>query len=124
MFKKLIAATLFVMCLFAPLTAQAQTIARGSFKGVSIKWSAGSVSIVKTAKGNEIRLGSNFKTKKGPALYVYLGNGKPEKRVAKLKAVEGAQSYIVPSRVDVGDYSKVFIYCVPFNAVFAAARVR
>lgn len=101
----------------------AQTVKSGVIKGQSVKWTTGSVKISKSGAKHVLVLGSNFKTKKGPALYVYLGNDKPEKRIGKLKSINGAQSYDISSRVDVGKYSRVFIYCVPFKAVFGVGRI-
>ena len=92
-------------------------------KGQSVKWTTGSVRILKDGDSHELRLGSNFKTKKGPALYVYLGNDKPEKSIGRLKSITGAQSYSISKRVDVKKYSRVFIYCVPFKAIFGVGRL-
>lgn len=99
-------------------------VKRGTIKGVSVKWTTGSVQIVKTSSGHELRLGSNFKTKRGPALVVFLGNEKPSKRLGKLKAIEGSQTYKIPASVNINEFQKVFIHCVPFNATFGAGRLR
>ena len=88
-----------------------------------MKYTQGSVQIIKEGGTYTINLGSNFKTKSGPALYVYLGNGAPQKRIGKLKATSGAQSYRVPASVNPASYSKIYIYCVPFNAIFGSGNI-
>ena len=109
----------------APVSyATAQTVKSGNLVGEKVKWTQGSVKIVKSGSGHKIQLGSNFKTKQGPALYVYLGNGKPQKRIAKLQSISGAQSYAIPNSVNIDSYSNVYIYCVPFRVVFGSSRLR
>lgn len=103
---------------------QAQTIKSGVIKGKSVSWTTGSVSIVKTSGGHEIRLGRNFKTKSGPSLWVYLGNDGPEKRIGRLKSTTGAQTYRLPGSVDPTKYRKIYIHCVPFNATFGFGMLR
>ena len=72
-----------------------------------------------TVQGGTLKL-SGFRTSPGPDLYVYVGNGSPTKRVAKLKANSGSQTYNLPS----GSYSSVFIHCVRFNSTFGQARLK
>ncbi len=117
--------SLLVAIFIFPMSATpAQVIRSGTIQGQSVKWTTGSVRIVKTSSGHEIRLGSNFKTKRGPSLWVYLGNDRPEKRIGKLQSISGAQSYVVPANIHPGDYSRLFIHCVPFNATFGFAKLR
>ncbi len=104
-------------------SVSAQTVKSGVIKGQSVKWTTGSVKIAKSGAKHILTLGSNFKTKKGPALFVYLGNDKPEKRIGRLKSINGAQSYDISSKTDISKYSRVFIYCVPFKAVFGVGRI-
>jgi len=111
--------------LFSFMTfAQAAVVSKGNLKGKAVKWTQGSVSVEKKGTSYTIKLGGNFKTKKGPALFVYLGNGSPTKKIGKLKAISGAQTYKVPASVDPSKYSTLYIYCVPFNAVFGSARLK
>lgn len=105
-------------------TVFAQTLKTGIIKGQSVKWTTGSVSIIRQSGRNVLKLGSDFKTKKGPALFVYLGNARPEKKVGKLKSVSGAQSYDIPAKLDIKRYSRVFIYCIPFDAVFGVGTIK
>ncbi|MEM9330311.1 MAG: DM13 domain-containing protein [Pseudomonadota bacterium] len=111
------------LILFLNGTAFAQTIKSGVIRGASVSWTTGSASIVKTSQGYELRLGKNFKTKSGPSLWVYLGNNGPEKRIGKLKSINGAQTYRIPGSVDPEDFAKVYIHCVPFNATFGVGML-
>jgi hypothetical protein len=72
-----------------------------------------------TVKGTKLTL-SGFNTTDGPDLYVYVGNGSPSKRIGKLKANSGNQSYTVPA----GNFSSVFIHCKRFNSTFGQARLK
>ncbi|MEM9277850.1 MAG: DM13 domain-containing protein [Pseudomonadota bacterium] len=106
------------LVLLVAVHSQAQTIKSGTIRGASVSWTTGSASIVKAGNRHELRLGSNFKTKSGPSLWVYLGNNGPEKRIGKLKSINGAQTYKLPASINPKNYSKVYIHCVPFNATF------
>ncbi|KAG1702942.1 hypothetical protein GQR58_004426 [Nymphon striatum] len=97
---------MFILGGFFTNAFAADVVKSGVIKGQSVKWTTGSVRILKSGDRHELRLGSNFKTKKGPALYVYLGNDKPEKRIGRLKSISGAQRYDISKRVDVSKYSK------------------
>jgi len=114
----------FVVLALVTLPAVSQTIKRGKIKGQSVSWTTGTVSVVKTANGHEVRFGDDFKTKRGPSLWVYVGDDRPEKRIGKLKAISGSQVYKVPASLNPADYSKIYIYCVPFQAIFGKANLR
>ncbi|MEO0328318.1 MAG: DM13 domain-containing protein [Pseudomonadota bacterium] len=113
----------FSLLVFGAASVSAQVIKSGTIRGQSVEWTTGSVEIAQTATGYEVRLGNDFKTKRGPSLWIYFGNEKPEKRVDRIKSVTGAQTFRVPSSADPKLYSKLFIYCVPFNAVFGVATL-
>ena len=115
----------FTLAILPATYASAQTVKSGNITGSQkVPVTKGSVKIVKSGSGHKLQLGSNFKTKKGPALYVYLGNGKPEKRIGKLQSISGAQSYSIPGSVNISEYSNVYIYCVPYRVVFGSGSVR
>lgn len=76
------------------------------------------VSGTATVKGNKLTL-SGFRTSSGPDLYVYVGKGGPTKRVAKLKARSGTQTYQLPK----GNWTSVHIHCKRFNSTFGSARI-
>ncbi len=105
------------------IAAAAEVIKTGNLQGDRVKYTQGSVKIVKDGDAYSIKLGSNFKTKSGPALYVYLGNGAPQKRIGRLKSTSGAQSYSLPSSVNPANYSKIYIYCVPYNVIFGSGSI-
>ena len=96
----------------------------GSFRGANGVRTSGGVSVVKSGSKQQVVLSGNFSTKKGPSLWVYVGNGSPTKRVAKLKKIKGSQTYSLPAGVDIGKYSNVYIYCVPFKKTFGKARLK
>ena len=105
------------------IASAAEVVKSGNLHGDRVKYTQGSVKVIKDGGSYTIKLGSNFKTKSGPALYVYLGNGSPQKRIGRLKSTSGAQSYRVPASVDPTKYSKIYIYCVPFNAIFGSGGI-
>lgn len=88
----------------------------GTFKGKG-KYK---VSGAATIRARQLLLGG-FSSSRGPDVYVYLGNGSPKVRVAKLKSFSGAQSYNLPANSS--NYSTVFIYCVKYDVVMGSARV-
>ena len=61
-----------------------------------------------------------FRTSSGPDLYVYVGNGSASKRVARLRANSGTQTYTLPK----GNWSTVHIHCRKFNSTFGTASIR
>ena len=77
------------------------------------------VSGTATKKGNKVTL-SGFRTSSGPDLYVYVGKGSASRRVAKLRANSGTQSYTLPA----GDWTSVHIHCRKFNSTFGTASIR
>ena len=117
--------TLVTFLFMSVLSASAaDTLKKGSFKGSSGVSTSGSVSIVKKSGKQKIVLSKSFKTKKGPSLWVYVGNGKPSKKIAKLKSIKGSQSYSVPASVDMTKYKNVYIYCKPFKKTFGSAKLK
>ena len=77
------------------------------------------VSGTATVKGNKLTL-SGFRTSSGPDLYVYVGKGSAARRVAKLKANSGTQTYSLPA----GNWTSVHIHCKRFSSTFGSARIR
>ncbi len=110
-----------------PVVAQEQTLASGTFVGKSGHKVSGGVSIVKTAKGVEVRLASNFKIDGAPGPYLGFGNnGKYVKttQFSKLKKKSGAQTYIIPARIDVSKFNEFYVWCKPFNVPLGQAKLR
>ncbi len=125
-FNKTIGAALIsgLMALSVVPATAASTVKSGTFKGSGSVNTAGSVSVVKSGSTQTIVLSKNFTTKRGPSLWVYIGNGKPSKRIGKLQAVKGTQSYKLPAGLNIKDYANVYIYCRPFRKVFGSAKLR
>jgi len=69
-------------------------------------------------KGNKLTL-SGFRTSPGPDLYIYVGKGSASKRVAKLKANSGTQTYTLPA----GNWTSVHVHCKRFSSTFGSARI-
>ena len=67
-----------------------------------------------------ITLGSDFRSSSGPDLYVYVGNGKPSKRIAKLKKFKGSQTY---SFSGTDKITSVHVYCKRFSVGFGTAKL-
>ena len=106
--------------------AEAQVIAKGQFSGRSGHKVSGTVEIVKTASGFEVRFADNFKIDGAPG--PYLGFGKNGKYVfktefSKLRKKRGKQSYTVPSKIAVTEYDTFFIWCKPYKVPLAIAKL-
>ena len=67
-----------------------------------------------------VTLSSDFKSTSGPDLYIYVGNGKPSKRIAKLKKFKGSQGYTFSGTDKI---TSVHIYCKRFSVGFGIAKV-
>ncbi|MEM7303530.1 MAG: DM13 domain-containing protein [Pseudomonadota bacterium] len=125
-FKHFTSVVALVAALFIASTglSTAQTLKKGNFSGASGVSTSGGVSIVKKGNKAQIVISGNFKTRRGPGLYVYLGNGSPSKNIGKLRAIKGGQSYALPASVDISKYKNVYIYCKPFRKTFGKASLR
>jgi Electron transfer DM13 len=101
---------------------------------------SGRVRIVRQGKERVLELGEDFKTSDtGPDLVVILHRSPdvigstvppayPIKEgdyvlLASLKRFSGAQSYTIPTGIDLADYRSAAIWCRKFNATFGAARL-
>ena len=94
--------------------------ASGSFVGVEGE----SVRGTATVSSKSVKLSSNFRSSSGPDLYVYLGNKRPSKIVARLRKLSGSQIYALPKGIDLSKYSAVFIHCKRYNHTYGRARLR
>ena len=94
----------------------------GSFKSHKNYKVSGSAKLVKSGSGYAVRL-SGFRTSSGPDLYVYVGQGGPSRRVAKLRRNSGSQTYKLPAGLSPANVSTVHIHCKRFNSTFGTARV-
>lgn len=106
------------------LTASA--LRKGSFSGASGHVVTGSVTVVKTASGTEIRLSKNFSLDNSPGPWLGFGrNGRYDKAAefSKLSGLSGAQTYKVPASIDVSKYDEFYIWCKPFGVPLGVARL-
>lgn len=105
---------------FSLAMAMSAHAASGSFTGTQGERVSGSV----TVSAGSVKLGGNFKSTSGPDLYVYLGNSRPTKIIARLRRLSGAQSYRLPKGINLSKYSTVFIHCKRYNHTYGIARLR
>ncbi|MEO0636825.1 MAG: DM13 domain-containing protein [Pseudomonadota bacterium] len=93
--------------------------ASGNFSG------KGRYKVSGTAKleGRTLTL-SGFSTSRGPDVFVHVGNGSPDHRVAKLKSFKGDQSYQIPASIDPSTIRTVHIWCRAFGVDMGQASLR
>lgn len=106
--------------------AEERVLAKGQFSGRSGHKVSGTVEIVKTSSGYEVRLADNFKIDGAPGPYLGFGqNGKYvfKTEFSKLRKKRGKQSYTVPSKIDVNKYDTFFIWCKPYKVPLAIAKL-
>jgi Electron transfer DM13 len=115
----------------SPTKSPAATVVKsGSFvKGEHA--TTGKARIVTENGKNFLELDQNFKTDKGPDLFVILHreaklpvSGIKEKDYVTLGALEkvsGAQRYAIPDNVKIADFASAAIWCRQFNATFGYA---
>ncbi|MEL6505898.1 MAG: DM13 domain-containing protein [Pseudomonadota bacterium] len=111
----------FATGLTAPVTSSTAEAAgkKGTFKSQGRYSVRGSVTV---SENGTIRL-SGFRTSSGPDLYVYVGNGSPSRRIAKLRANSGTQTYKISPAL-AKSISSVHIHCKRFSSTFGTARVK
>lgn len=93
----------------------------------------GTVSIITEQGKRYLEFDHNFKTDKGPDLFVILHrsdappiSGIKEKdyvNIAPLQKISGNQRYALPENVNVRDFKSVAIWCRQFNATFGYATL-
>ena len=105
----------------SPLIASAAFAAdkKGSFRSNKSYKVSGRVTV---DKNGTIRL-TGFRTTSGPDLYIYVGNGSPTTRVAKLKRTSGNQTYKISASL-AKSISTVHVHCKRYNSLFGTARVK
>ena len=124
LFLSLLGATVLAM---SPMTLAAEEIlSKGTFTGKSRHKTSGSVSIVKTSNGIDVRLGSNFKLDGAPDPWLGFGkNGKyvSASEITKLKSNSGAQIYKISGPLDVSKYNEFYIWCRKFSVPLGVAKL-
>lgn len=99
---------------------------QGKFSGGAPGHSGeGTVKVIRSDK-IYIRFEDDFKVTNGPDLYVYLAKSDkfdPNAQVAKLKGNQGSQNYELPDKLDIKNYSEVWIWCRAFSVLFAKSKL-
>lgn len=97
--------------------------ASGTFAGASDHITSGSVSVIWTGSAWVISLGPDFSLDGAPDPVVGLGrNGyDPAAKLGALQSDTGAQTYILPAALDIGDYLQVYIWCEQFSVPLGVA---
>lgn len=98
----------------------------GSFAGASGHQVSGSVSVVDTGGGWEIRFGQDFSFDGAPDPRVGFGNGGTFVEGTDFEVLEadtGAQVYAVPAGIDPAGFSDVVIWCGKFSVPLGVAAI-
>ena len=91
---------------------------------------SGQVRIVEEDGSRYLEIAEDFQSDRGPALEVILHKSntvglKVQEgdyvSLGKLKSFNGAQRYLIPEAIDLGQYQSVAIWCEEFNATFGYA---
>ncbi|MGD1872319.1 MAG: DM13 domain-containing protein [Mastigocoleus sp.] len=97
------------------------------------KATTGQAKIVSVNGKRYLKLSKGFSTGSGPDVKVILHknsnvplNIKEENYItlARIKSFKGAQTYEIPSNIDLDDYKSVGIWCEEFNATFGYASLQ
>ena len=101
--------------------------AAGTFVGASNHATSGHVSVFRSGKTWVVSFADDFSFDGAPDPKVGFGNNEkfdPKSTMAPLKSNTGAQIYVVPGDVDVGDYLQVFLWCEKFSVPLGIADLQ
>ena len=112
----------------APAQLSIMALSRtGTFEktpGTSYRLS-GTGTLARGENGLEVRFADDFSVSNGPDLHVYLSTSSrinaTSVDLGDLKATTGAQTYPVPSNIQITDFDFIVIHCLPFNVTFGFA---
>ncbi len=111
---------------FTVTVGASSTSRSGTFRGNASYNVTGSA----TFEVGKVSFSNNFRTSSGPGLRVYLAKNAPgvltssnSVLLGNLKMTSGAQTYDVPTNVELTDFDFVVVYCQPFNVAFGFARL-
>ena len=116
----------FAAAVSFPVAAD-EVLTRGSFTGASGHDTRGEVSVVKTAGGEKLVLGSDFSFDGAPDPKVGFGAGgtyDPESQLSHLRRNAGEQTYDIPNTLDLSGYDEVYIWCQRYSVPLGVARLR
>lgn len=104
------------------------SVRSGAFSGLNGYNVQGTATLTQSSSSAMLAFGSDFLSQSGPGLYVYLS---PQQnsvaggvQLGKLSANAGAQSYAIPSTLNLADFGFVIIYCQPFGIPFGACALQ
>ena len=104
----------------------AQTIASGTFSGLSDHITTGEVSIIKTQSGYQLAFAANFSLDGAPDPIVGFGNNgnfEIATKLGKLSNKTGAQTYQLPASFTPAQFSEVYVYCEKFSLPLGVATL-
>jgi hypothetical protein len=101
----------------------------------SVHWANGNGSLLKTDAGWVLRLEGDFKAGPGPNYWIYLNTRAVAEedaftadggraRLAKLRAFEGAQNYVLPADIDPSKFHTVTIWCESFSQYIGSGALQ
>ena len=98
----------------------------GTFTGQSGHETSGSVEVVRTDTGWEVRLGADFSFDGAPDPRVGFGSGESfadGTDFEQLRANSGAQVYQVPDAIDPAAHDAVYIWCRRYSVPLGVAEI-
>ena len=104
--------------------SSARIIAQGEFMTRAHEVE-GRALLIETPSGKIIRF-EEFETINGPNLHIYLASSLGDEDYVDLgaiRATKGNVNYEVPAGVDTARYSKVLVWCGPFQVLFSYAEL-
>lgn len=104
-----------------------QETATGTFKGLSNHVTTGTASIIRSGNSWAVSLGSDFTFDGAPDPQIGFGNNSKFTKgtnFAKLQKKTGAQVYVIPKNLDVGDYLEVYVWCEKFTVPLGVAKLK
>jgi len=106
--------------------ATEQSIATGTFSGLSDHITTGNVTLEKTSTGYQLVFAASFNLDGAPDPVVGFGNnGKYSKasKIAPLSNKTGAQTYQLPADFNPAQFSEVYVYCEKFSVPLGVATL-
>lgn len=109
-------------------TPSLEVLSQGTFTGFdTLHRASGTARLIRTDGRVYVRFEDDFTVTNGPDLFVYLGDKDkydPNANLGRLKGNEGSQNYEIPSSIDLGGYSEVWVWCRAFSVPFGKAVLR
>jgi hypothetical protein len=105
-----------------PMLSDVNLVLESEFKASAHEVSGKAVLI--NNNENKILRFENFETINGPNLHIYLSKdlkGEDFIDLGEIRATKGNVNYEIPNGVDLSEYNKVLVWCVPFKVLFSYA---